>query len=108
VSLEELVGQKSPLALTARMSVARFTLGPGRSSGTSFNHRSEEVFLVVSGSGVVRLSSDAKPVGPGSTVFIPATVPHSIEANPGNELVFLAISAPAFTPEDYVLVTPDP
>jgi mannose-6-phosphate isomerase-like protein (cupin superfamily) len=37
-------------------------------------------------------------------VFIPATVPHSIEANPGNDLVFLAISAPAFTPEDYVLV----
>jgi predicted cupin superfamily sugar epimerase/mannose-6-phosphate isomerase-like protein (cupin superfamily) len=104
VTLKELVGQKSPLALTARLSVARFTLAPGHSSGTSYNHRSEEVFLVVSGSGQVHLRAETKPVGPGSTVFIPATVPHSIEANPGNDLVFLAISAPAFTPEDYVLV----
>jgi mannose-6-phosphate isomerase-like protein (cupin superfamily) len=106
VMLKELVGEKSPLARTSRLSVARFTLAPGRSSGTSYNHHSEEVFLVLSGSGHVHLQADAQPVGPGSTVFIPATQPHSIAADPGNELVFLAISAPAFTPEDYVLVTP--
>jgi uncharacterized protein len=106
VMLKELVGEKSPLARTSRLSVARFTLAPGRSSGTSYNHHAEEVFLVLSGSGRVHLEAEAKPVGPGSTVFIPATQPHSIEADPGNELVFLAISAPAFTPEDYVLVTP--
>jgi predicted cupin superfamily sugar epimerase/mannose-6-phosphate isomerase-like protein (cupin superfamily) len=106
VTLKELVGEKSPLALTPRLSVARFTLAPGRSSGTSYNHRSEEVFMVVSGSGRVHLQAGVSPVGPGSTVFIPATVPHSIEADAGNELVFLAISAPAFTPEDYVSVPP--
>jgi uncharacterized protein len=106
VTLKELVGEKSPLALTPRLSVARFTLAPGHSSGTSYNHRSEEVFLVVSGAGRVHLQADTKPVGPGSTIFIPATVPHSIEAGPGNDLVFLAISAPAFTPADYVSVPP--
>ena len=106
VVLKELVGQKSPLARTRRLSVARFTLAPGRSSGTSYNHRSEEVFFVISGSGRVHLQADAKPVGPGSTVFIPASQPHAIEADPGNDLVFLAISAPAFAPEDYVLVKP--
>ena len=106
VALKELVGEKSPLARTSRLSVARFTLAPGRSSGTSYNHHSEEVFLVLSGAGRVHLKADTKPVGPGSTVFIPAMLAHSIEADPGNELVFLAISAPAFTPEDYVLVTP--
>jgi uncharacterized protein len=94
------------LALTPRLSVARFTLAPGRSSGTSYNHRSEEVFLVVSGVGRVHLQADTEPVGPGSTVFIPATVPHAIEAGPDNDLVFLAISAPAFTPADYVSVPP--
>jgi len=106
VTLKELVGQKSPPALTSRLSVARFTLAPGRSSGTSYNHHSEEVLLVISGSGRVHLQADTKPVGPGSTVFIPATLPHSIEADAGNDLVFLAISAPAFTPDDYVLVKP--
>jgi uncharacterized protein len=106
VTLQELVGQKSPLASTPRLSVARFTLAPGHSTGTRYNHRSEEVFLIVSGKGLVHLQTDIKPVGPGSTVFIPAALPHSIESDPGNELVFLAISAPAFTAEDYVPVTP--
>jgi predicted cupin superfamily sugar epimerase len=106
VSLQELVGQKSPLAPTPRLSVARFTLAPGHSSGTSYNHRSEEVFIVESGTGRVHLQTDITPVGPGSTVFIPATWAHSIESDPGSALVFLAISAPAFTPEDYVLVKP--
>jgi uncharacterized protein len=106
VSLQELVGQKSPLALTPRLSVARFALAAGHSTGTSYNHRSEEVFLIVSGKGLVHLQSDIRSVGPGSSVYIPATLPHSIEADPGNELVFMAISAPAFTPEDYVPVTP--
>jgi hypothetical protein len=32
--------------------------------------------------------------------------PHSIEADSNSSLVFLAISAPAFTPDDYVLVQP--
>jgi uncharacterized protein len=106
VTLKELVGKKSPLASTPRLSVAQFTLAPGRSSGTSFNHHSQEVFMVLSGSGQVKLQDDATRVGPGSTVFIPAMQPHSIEAGPNDTLVFLAISAPAFTPQDYVLVQP--
>jgi uncharacterized protein len=106
VTLKELVGEKSPLASTSRLSVAQFTLAPGRSSGTSFNHHSQEVFVVLSGSGQVKLQDVATQVGLGSTVFIPAMQPHSIEAGPNESLVFLAISAPAFTPQDYVLVQP--
>ena len=111
VSLQELVGEKSPLGHTPALSVAQFTLAPGRSTGTSFNHQSQEVFVVLSGSGQVKLQAaatqvDATQVGRGSTVFIPAMQPHSIEAAANSSLVFLAISAPAFTPEDYVLVPP--
>jgi mannose-6-phosphate isomerase-like protein (cupin superfamily) len=106
-----LVGEKSPLAHTPALSVAQFTLAPGRSTGTSFNHHSQEVFVVLSGAGQVKLQAgatqtDATPVAPGSTVFIPAMQPHSIEAAADSSLVFLAISAPAFTPEDYVLMPP--
>jgi predicted cupin superfamily sugar epimerase/quercetin dioxygenase-like cupin family protein len=106
VSLKELVGEQSLLARTSRLSVAQFTLAPGRSSGTSFNHHSQEVFVVLSGSGLAKLQGDITQVGPGSTVFIPAMQPHSIEADANHSLEFLAISAPAFTPEDYVLVQP--
>jgi uncharacterized protein len=104
VELQELVGKVAPEATSARLSVARFVLAAGRSSGMSLNHRSQEVFWVDSGSGRVHLGSEVFPVAPGSVVFIPPQTAHAIEADPDGTLTFLAISAPAFTPEDYVSV----
>jgi mannose-6-phosphate isomerase-like protein (cupin superfamily) len=105
VTLQELVGRLAA-ASTAAVSVAKFVLAPGRSSGTSFNHRSQEVFLIVAGTGSVHLADQVTPVSADSTVFIPATVPHSIEADTRGPLTFYAISAPAFATDDYVPVTP--
>lgn len=101
VTLQELVGRVAPLAKTSMVSVAKFTLSPGRSSGTSFNHRSQEVFLVIDGTGEVHLGDQVTPVHAGSTVFIPAGEPHSIEAEPHGALAFYAVSSPAYTPDDY-------
>jgi predicted cupin superfamily sugar epimerase/mannose-6-phosphate isomerase-like protein (cupin superfamily) len=106
VDLRELVGKVAKNARTDRVSIAQFTLAPGHSSGSSYNHVSQEVFLVTGGSGKVHLNARVESVGPGSTVFIPAQETHSIEADPNNTLTFLAISAPSFTPEDYVAVKP--
>jgi len=105
VTLQELVGRLAA-ASTSAVSVAKFVLAPGRSSGTSFNHRSQEVFLIVAGTGSVHLADQVTPVTVDSTVFIPATVPHSIEADTHGPLTFYAISAPAFATDDYVPVTP--
>ncbi len=106
VNLQELVGKVAKNARTDRVSIAQFTLSPGHTSGSSYNHVAEEVFLVTGGTGKVHLDTRVESVGPGSTVFIPAQEPHSIEADANTTLTFLAISAPAFTPEDYVAVTP--
>ena len=106
VSLQELAGNTAKDAKTNRVSVAQFALAPGRSSGTSFNHHSQEIFLVTSGTGLVHLDGRTFPVATGSAVFIPAREPHSIEAGATDRLTFLAISAPAFTPQDYVAVKP--
>ena len=91
---------------TSAISVALFTLAPGRGSGASFNHRSQEVFLVTAGTGQVRLADKVMAVGRDSAVFIPAEVVHSIEADVNSTLSFYAISAPAFAPEDHVSVNP--
>jgi uncharacterized protein len=106
VDLQELVGKVANNARTDRVSIARFTLAPGHSTGASYNHMSQEVFLVTGGTGKVHLDSRVESVSSGSTVFIPAQAPHSIEADTNSELTFLAISAPSFTPEDYVAVKP--
>ncbi len=106
VSLRELVGRVAPLAKSSTLSVAQFTLSPGHSSGPSFNRRAQEVFLVIGGTGEVHLAGEATAVNPGSTAFIPAGEVHSIEADPDSTLTFYAVSAPAFSPEDYVAVGP--
>jgi mannose-6-phosphate isomerase-like protein (cupin superfamily) len=106
VTLQELVGRVARAATTPVLSIAKFTLAPGVSSGMSFNHRAVEVFLVTQGSGQVRVGNEVTDVGPDSTVFIPAEVPHAIDAGAGSLLEFYAVSAPAFAPEDYVAVKP--
>jgi predicted cupin superfamily sugar epimerase/mannose-6-phosphate isomerase-like protein (cupin superfamily) len=106
VTLRELVGRVAQEAKTASVSVAKFTLAPGRSSGRSFNHRAQEIFLVIDGSGLVHLGDEAYSVTRDSTVFIPAEVVHSIEADAKSSMSFYAISAPAFSPDDYVAVKP--
>jgi predicted cupin superfamily sugar epimerase/mannose-6-phosphate isomerase-like protein (cupin superfamily) len=104
VTLRELVGRVAPLAKTAALSIAKFTLSPGQSSGASFNHRSQEVFLVMGGTGKVYLGDKVTPVAAESTVFIPAGEVHAIEADSNATLTFYAVSAPAYSPEDYVAV----
>jgi predicted cupin superfamily sugar epimerase/mannose-6-phosphate isomerase-like protein (cupin superfamily) len=106
VALQELVGLQARAAHSSKLSVAQFTLAPGRSTGTSYNRLSQEVFLVTDGSGHIHLDANNIPVAAGSTVFIPAQKPHSIEADSNSTLIFFAISAPAFTPDDYVLDKP--
>jgi mannose-6-phosphate isomerase-like protein (cupin superfamily) len=87
------------------LSVARARLEPGmvtrwhRLAGTT------ERYVVLSGEGRVELgdadSRIVEPVGPGSVVIIPPDVPQRI-ANTGNEdLIFLALCTPRFTPDRY-------
>ncbi len=106
VTLRELVGRVAQYGKTTSVSVAKFTLAPGKSSGKSFNHRAQEIFLVIDGAGLVHLGDEVFPVTRDSTVFIPAESVHSIEADAKSTLSFYAISAPAFSPDDYVLVKP--
>jgi uncharacterized protein len=106
VDLQELVGKVAKNARTDKVSIAQFSLAAGHSSGTSFNHVSQEVFLVTGGTGKVHLDTRVESVSAGFVVFIPALVPHSIEADANSTLSFLAVSAPSFTPEDYVAVKP--
>lgn len=106
VDLRELVGRVAPDARTGAVSVAQFTLAPGHGSGTSYNRQAQEVFVVTAGTGRVHLGERVTAVTAGSTVFIPAALRHSIEADADSTLVFYAVCAPAFTPEDYVPVPP--
>jgi predicted cupin superfamily sugar epimerase/quercetin dioxygenase-like cupin family protein len=106
VELRELVGRVAREARSSTLSVAEFVLSPGRSTASSYNRKGEEVLLVTAGTGTVRINGVAAAVHAGSTVFVPPEVRHDIAADADQTLVFYAITAPAFTPDDYVSVAP--
>jgi predicted cupin superfamily sugar epimerase/mannose-6-phosphate isomerase-like protein (cupin superfamily) len=104
VELRELTGRVAR-AKTNDYSIARFTLAPGHGTGTSYNKVGEEVFLIISGRGTVRVGTESSPVAAGSVVVLKSQVRHSLTAAADSPLEFDAITVPAFSPDDYVRVT---
>jgi predicted cupin superfamily sugar epimerase/mannose-6-phosphate isomerase-like protein (cupin superfamily) len=106
MALAEVVGRVAA-AHSERCSIAAFTLEAGKRSSTSFNKEAEEYFIVTEGTGTVRVGSRQTTVVPGTVVIVPPRAEHSLQAAPSGSLHFYAVSAPAFSPEEYV-VTSEP
>ena len=60
----------------------------------------DEVYYVLSGSGTIRLGNEASRLCAGSVAVIPAGVPHSLEANAGQELEFVIFGTPPIPLDD--------
>lgn len=103
VVLRELIGRVGQ-ARTDRVSVARFFLQPGKTSGESFNKVGEEFFLIIAGRGVAMVAGETTPVAAGAVVVMRPGVAHSLTAAADSTLEFYAITSPAFSPDDYVPV----
>lgn len=105
VVLKELIGRVAA-AKSSDYSVARFTLAPGKSTGTSYNKIGEEIFLIIAGRGTAVVGQESTPVSAGSVVIMKPGVHHSLSNAVGetDRLDFYAITFPAFSPDDYVRV----
>ena len=63
-------------------------------------HTEDEVYYVIRGRGQVRVGDEDRPVGPGSTVFVAATVEHRFHTIT-EDLLILVFFAPAeYTHQD--------
>ena len=66
-------------------------------------HRQAEIYLVLEGTGSVRVEGKARPVGAGSAVFIPANAVHSCENTGASDLRFAYVfPASSFEEVEYV------
>lgn len=66
-------------------------------------HRQAEIYLILEGTGVVEIDSEARSVGAGSTVFIPGDALHSCENTGTSELRFAYVfPADSFGEIEYV------
>lgn len=84
------------------VSIARARVEPGI---TTKLHRLKNVverYLIIEGSGVVRVGEQAPAsVGPGDVVSIPAGTAQQITNSGDTDLIFYCICSPRFTPDCY-------
>ncbi len=81
-------------------SLAEALVEPGGRTMIHSHARSEELYHVLSGQGVMLLAGERFAVQPGDTVLIPPGTTHGLE-NPGpDNLIVLCCCAPAYSHED--------
>ncbi len=60
----------------------------------------DEVYYLLSGEGTITLGDKSHALAPGSVAVIPAGLPHSLEAQPGQELEFIIFGTPPVPLDD--------
>ncbi len=65
----------------------------------------DEIYYLLSGTGTITLDQQTYPLRPGSVAVIPAGVPHSLIADPGQTLEFIIFGTPPL-PMDHPLARP--
>lgn len=101
VTLREIVG-RAAVSRGEAVSVTRFRLEAGATTGSSRYLGADEHFYVLSGRGVAEIDGRRAAVGSGDVVVIRKGEPHALTADADGALEFLAVIAPGFNPAHYV------
>jgi len=99
--IRELLARRNSCIVNQTLAEARL---PAGGSTTPHHHvKTEEIYYVLSGQGVMRVGSESQQVGPGDAIAIPPGASHQI-TNTGSEVLkFLCCCAPGYEHEDTVL-----
>jgi mannose-6-phosphate isomerase-like protein (cupin superfamily) len=84
-------------------SLAEATVAAGASTQRHHHARTEEIYVVVAGTGLMEVEGEEREVGPGDAILIPAGARHQIRADAAGELRFLCCCAPPYSDEDTFL-----
>jgi mannose-6-phosphate isomerase-like protein (cupin superfamily) len=87
-------------------SLAEETLPPGRSVTPHHHAVLEEVYYVLSGTGVMQVGDERREVGAGDAVYIPRGSRHTLTNTGAEEMKILLVCGPAFYFEDHQLEAP--
>lgn len=87
-------------------SLAEARLGPGCATTPHHHAVTEEIYYILSGSALMTLGEETRPVGPGDAIAIPPGTRHTILNDGPDELVFLCTCAPGYEHTDTFLETP--
>lgn len=86
-----------------RQSLAEATVPAGSATLAHYHRVSEEIYLVTSGSGRLRLGDETRSIAPGDCIVIPPGTVHQLWADDA-PLVVVCSCVPPYSHEDTVLV----
>ena len=81
------------------VSLAHATVAPGAETLWHRLERTDEIYFILSGRGLVSVGDESREVGPGDTVWIPAGIPQRIRNLGLETLEFLCACGPAYVRE---------
>lgn len=94
----------APGAPGRRQTLAEATVPAGGATLAHYHRESEEIYLVTSGRGRLRLGDEVSEIAPGDCVAIPPGVVHMLWADDDAPLVVVCSSVPPYSHDDTVLV----
>lgn len=92
------------ILIAANQSLAEATVRPDQTTAAHFHIKTEEIYYILRGRGIMYLNEEEKAVGPGDAILIPPGQRHSIRNTRSEDLVFLCCCAPGYSHGDTVLV----
>jgi mannose-6-phosphate isomerase-like protein (cupin superfamily) len=100
-TLWEMAGPETGLA---SISAAFVAVDPGKTSPLHHHERTEEVYMIVRGTGVMHLGEERQVIAAGDCISIPIGLVHAI-GNPGPEVleIWVATSPPYCEEDDFEL-----
>jgi mannose-6-phosphate isomerase-like protein (cupin superfamily) len=82
-------------------SLAEASLPPGGATQRHYHRISEEFYYILEGRGTMEINGEAREVGPGDAILIPAGAWHQIRSQTeGDSLRFLCCCAPPYAHDD--------
>jgi len=84
-------------------SLAEATLPPGTSTTKHRHLKSEEIYYILSGHGLMTVGGETQEVMPHDAVLTPPGTPHELANTGGDPLVFLCCCAPPYSHHDTVI-----
>ena len=103
-TIREIVG---PAWTPARnQSLAEATVLVGGRTIAHYHRTTEELYYIVSGTGLMRVGEEERGVRRGDCVVIPPGAEHKLSNTGAEPLVLLCCCAPAYSDEDTVLTEP--
>ena len=88
----------------SEQSLAEARVSPGTETILHRHHKTEELYHITAGCGLMTLGEEQFPVCVGDTVLIPPGTAHRIRCEGENELVILCCCSPAYAHEDTELL----